>query len=531
MRTPFLLTAVLLSAAAAGTARAGDTARQVRALLDAATPAERSRRIDALVREQPDWREVCRALEKGRTYERDVPRGWVELTQFGSDAVERPYALYVPEDYDPSRRHRLLVHLHGGVSNPVCPDAGRLREYGGRFWVDDRTPGFLYAFPGAQRGAEWWTPAGRSLVLGLLRTLRRLYNIDENRVYLAGFSDGASGCFHMALADPSAFAGFLPLNGHPAVAQAGGLQLHLANLRNAALYMVSTGRDSLYPAARLKPLAEMMRKAGADLTFRVYEEMIHRPDYLPRERPRMVAWMEDHPRDPHPGRILWKTADPDLGRVHWLALRTAGEAGNDAPFPDYQIRLEPGRVLLGITIDPAFPGPGVRVDRVSDGSAARTMGLRSADVIERADEKEVRTLADLRAVLAAKDFGDPIVLRVRRDGASLTLRGRFPDPEPQPVFERGKPCSCLEARRKGNDVTVRARRTAVFDLYLSPAWFDFDRPLRLTVNGRPVFEGRVKPDLRFLLEQACRDEDRTRLYAARLPVVVEPAGGAAEEEF
>jgi len=40
------------------------------------------------------------------------------------------------------------------------------------------------------------------------------------------------------------------------------------------------------------------------------------------------------------------------------------------------------------------------------------------------------------------------------------------------------------------------------------------------VNGALAFTGIVKPDLRFMLEQALADEDRSIVYRARLSIDV-----------
>jgi len=55
---------------------------------------------------------------------------------------------------------------------------------------------------------------------------------------------------------------------------------------------------------------------------------------------------------------------------------------------------------------------------------------------------------------------------------------------------------------------------------LSPDQFDLDRALTLVVNGRTVFEGVVQKNIRTLLTWAARDNDRTLLFAAELPVEV-----------
>jgi hypothetical protein len=59
-----------------------------------------------------------------------------------------------------------------------------------------------------------------------------------------------------------------------------------------------------------------------------------------------------------------------------------------------------------------------------------------------------------------------------------------------------------------------------FTLLLSPDQFDLDRAITVVVNGRTVFEGPVRKDIRTLLAWAARDNDRTMLFAAELQTEV-----------
>jgi hypothetical protein len=59
---------------------------------------------------------------------------------------------------------------------------------------------------------------------------------------------------------------------------------------------------------------------------------------------------------------------------------------------------------------------------------------------------------------------------------------------------------------------------ARFTLLLSPDQFDLTQPIRVTTNGRVAFEGRAEPSVRTLLKWAARDNDRTMLFAAELPI-------------
>ena len=78
----------------------------------------------------------------------------------------------------------------------------------------------------------------------------------------------------------------------------------------------------------------------------------------------------------------------------------------------------------------------------------------------------------------------------------------------------------MDVRRQGNRFEARTRGVAAFRLLLSPDVVDFVAPVTVLVNGSVVFNGIVAEDLRTLLAWHARDNDRTMLYTADLPIRV-----------
>lgn len=90
----------------------------------------------------------------------------------------------------------------------------------------------------------------------------------------------------------------------------------------------------------------------------------------------------------------------------------------------------------------------------------------------------------------------------------------------QPLYQRERPSGRVDVVRDGNTFEARTRGVQQFTLLLSPDVVDFSKAVRVIVNGRSVFEGTVKRDEATLVKWAARDNDRTLLYGAELPVTV-----------
>ena len=88
------------------------------------------------------------------------------------------------------------------------------------------------------------------------------------------------------------------------------------------------------------------------------------------------------------------------------------------------------------------------------------------------------------------------------------------------LYSRSRPSGRVDAVRRGNAFEVQTRGVRRFTLLLSPDVVDFSKPVRVTVNGRVVHDAPVAKDVATLLKWAARDNDRTMLYGAELPITV-----------
>jgi dienelactone hydrolase len=267
-------------------------------------------------------------LKAGRAY--DAARAGesvIRLTTTDGTVIET--AVDVPAGYTPSRRWPVRVQLHGGVSRPLSTG-------GPRPLTPNRIAGeeAIYLQPRGHAGAEWWHLNQYEHMVALLDRVKRTYNVDENRVYLTGISDGATGVYFYAMKLPTPFSAFLPLNGNMRVlatpsTRANG-QLYAGNMVNKPFFIVNGGRDPLYPVSSVAPHVEMLQAAGADVTFRPQPDAGHDTAWWPTEREAFAQFVSAHPRQPHPSRLSWESERTDrFNRVHWLVIDQLGRRVTD----------------------------------------------------------------------------------------------------------------------------------------------------------------------------------------------------------
>jgi pimeloyl-ACP methyl ester carboxylesterase len=88
------------------------------------------------------------------------------------------------------------------------------------------------------------------------------------------------------------------------------------------------------------------------------------------------------------------------------------------------------------------------------------------------------------------------------------------------LFENTKPAGRVDLSRKGNTIEATTQDVSSFTILLSPDRFDFSKPVKVVVNGRTTFEGRVEKSVETLMKWAAQDNDRTMLFAAEIKIRV-----------
>lgn len=368
------------------TGRAADPATVERALdrfLDAPSRAAAEPLIKNVVDSGATFDQAYARLKRGRSYSQTVPLRLQRLKRRTSDRLEHTYALVVPDDYTPRRMYQVRVQLHGGIARPSAAP--------GREGIDriPGTPHQIGVYPNGWVDAMWWHGNQVENITGILDELKRTYNVDENRVYLTGISDGATGAYFLAFRDTTPWASFLPLNGHIAVLAnpdtgADG-ELHLGNAVNKPFFIVNGGQDRLYPTRSVDPYVEHLEKIGTTVVYHPRPDAGHNVDWWPMEKESFEEFVRDHPRDPLPDRLSWETDRTDrYHRAHWMLIDALGKVEGETKLDDTNL------IDGGLMVREVFPRrkSSGRVDLVRKGNTveASTKGVRAFTLLVSPDE-------------------------------------------------------------------------------------------------------------------------------------------------
>jgi len=276
--------------------------------------------------------DAWRILRQGRSYTAQ-PSGVFMLKNRTADDIEHFYAVNVPANYDPSKKYQVRFQLHGGIGRTQDNKPRNDGKIGDLAGAD----GQFYVLPFAWDHAPWWDNDQVMNLDAIIDSLKRTYNIDENRVVLSGVSDGATGTYYIAMRDTTPFASFLPLNGFIMVLgneEIDDGKIYPNNLVNKPFYVVNGGKDPLYPAARVEPFTMHLMQAGVEISYAPQPEGEHNTKWWPDVKGEYERFVTEHPRDPNPAKLSWRAGDMQHNRAHWLIIDKFGAAPGEAKTMD-----------------------------------------------------------------------------------------------------------------------------------------------------------------------------------------------------
>ncbi|WP_316820370.1 PHB depolymerase family esterase [Pedobacter gandavensis] len=193
---------------------------------------------------------------------------------------ELPYRLLLPKDYKTNEKYPLVVTLHN--STRIGKDNEKQLEPLSRIWIRDeiyeKYKCFVLVPQFSERSSNYVENENGIFtakpskevyeILDLIKNLQNEYtNIDSNRIYLIGYSMGASTAQNMMSISPAQFAGLISIAAVPDLS-------NLKELKHKNIWLIHGQKDTENPYAGSKAFYENL--AGSkSITFTTYSELNH----------------------------------------------------------------------------------------------------------------------------------------------------------------------------------------------------------------------------------------------------------------
>lgn len=466
----------------------------------------------------PDWSEVARFIQKIPYH--SMSAGKLEL-KFNdcTDGKKRPWVVYIPGKYDPAKETPLLIVLHGGVSRKDLKEDPLKYASENEFVKVAEEEGWFLLFPFGQSGATWWDAVGMANIRSQILSVKRDYNIDEDRIWIEGFSDGASAAFLYAMINSTPYAAFIALNGHMGVGSLDAkLDTYASNFVNTNIYAVTSDEDGLYPTGKMRKTLDMAISAGGNILYRTLSGD-HSFSYAQTEIPRIVTYLKRTTRDPHPTRLIVESSTRQFGRCKWLQINSISLDGRKDWHVDHNTALSDSRITIGFFPDQEYRGEGIKIGGLAEGDTlASGCGLKTGDILVRAGTVDILKMDDLDRWKGTVKRGDGVSFTVKRGEMTLEVSGQIPETQNYYIFTRTAPSGRIDAVFSGNTFLVATSRVSSFSLFIHPDQVNLDKKIEVIVDGELKFCDFIKPDLGFMISNYLEHRDRKLMYVARLDI-------------
>jgi dienelactone hydrolase len=344
-------------------------------------------------------------LERQGKVGRVRPDGFVRLAYRDEvDGSPQFSRAYLPAAYDAAKKWPLVIQLHGlNSANPAYV----------RWWTtDSRHPGIDTEFSNHQ-GVIYMEPHGRGNVqyIGMgdgdvmhaIAEAKRLFSVDEDRVYLTGDSMGGWGTWNVATRHPQLFAAIAPVFGgvdyHSQMSEEDLARLGPADrflkekqsswamaeaLLNIPIFVHHGDADQTVNVEWSRWGVRLLQRWGYDVRYHEYPGRIH--ETLGSNNANMsIEWFLQHRRDPNPRHVRIRSAELRNSSAYWVRVQQAASPLAfmvvDAEVVDRNvIRLDTENVLdIALSPAAALVHPSEPVKVVWNG-AAQELRLRNGEL-------------------------------------------------------------------------------------------------------------------------------------------------------
>lgn len=241
-----------------------------------------------------------------------------------NDSTQTALLVHLPKNYDPTKKYPLLFFLHGAVRQNGLSDfqpAGLYLGGWNRYYTKYAEQNeVILIFPKGSKQYNWMTPDdGFFMIPEMLKLIKKGIHVDDNKVFISGHSNGATGSFSYWMKQPTQFAGFYGFNTYPIVFTGGTF---VENSKNRSFINFSTDEDYYYPPNANDDFTKLMSGISADYKEYRYNGFPHWFPQFDESEPAYQILFEDlmkRKRNPFPKEISWELDDQSYGNIDWIS--------------------------------------------------------------------------------------------------------------------------------------------------------------------------------------------------------------------
>lgn len=252
---------------------------------------------------------------------------------------EVPFNIFIPKNYQNNVPATLVLMLHGAVGQS---------RFGNAYKKDTTKDDDIFfdyfskqniiivrPFADVSKKFDWVvnrfkgnTNPTYNTLNNVVGRLKEFLNIDDNKVFAFGHSDGADGAFGLDVYKPSNFAGFVCYNSM--LNNLFANDIYLQNSLNRPLYLVHSDLDDLRPIQQTRLIVKLFNSLNSPIIYKEYPGYQHYDKHLQKDLPFSSAFIDTTSRNPFNKNIYWETDDYSNNSCDWIRITEFDTSLNNA---------------------------------------------------------------------------------------------------------------------------------------------------------------------------------------------------------
>ena len=346
-----------------------------------------------------------------------------------------PFYVYVPQNYDSRKPTKLLIYYRGGwMIRDNFPDnvAKEIINENPTFSYLDKH-NIIQIFPALKSNLAIYGWYGYEHLRKMVAKTKQIFNIDDNQVYLAGFSDGGRTTYNIAFLTPSQFASFYTING-----VFNNSKMNFPNFSNRSITSFIAKKDKIVYYKDPIAMAKKANEFGSDWSIKLLDKGHF---YFPYEKqilPEMFHKINNSYRNPFPNKIIYH---------------------KDYDYDEF----------IGIDW--------------------------------------IHTKANTKRTPEKWHYSSKV---------SIPITDKRND-----TFVYGEKTSQVIANYFNNTFEIKASLIDEIEIYISPLMVDLNRPVKIIINEKEVFNQRITFDKNFIISEFIKKFDRKQVWINKINLKVE----------
>ncbi|HJR62491.1 MAG TPA: dienelactone hydrolase family protein [Gemmatimonadaceae bacterium] len=258
-----------------------------------------------------------------------------------------PYVIQVPEEYRGDQPVPLLVYLAGNsgaaleglqIANDAFEDTG-----------------YLVLYPNA--GAFWWDQQATAMLHALLEQTMRQFNVDPDRIYVTGLSNGGTGAFFFSSLWPHRFSAAVSAMGAGfySFAVSAADRPFPTNVANLPLLFLHGRRDAVISDSATRGTVRALTGRRAPLEMHLFDDRGHSLTPGRGDDGMTLRFLQRFTGRAAPRRLQYRTVTLRNPRHYWLEVLERAEVapvrgeGNDRDLAQRVRDVLSGRSVVEVT--------------------------------------------------------------------------------------------------------------------------------------------------------------------------------------